>query len=444
MPTLAVGAATANLNPPLGATIPGYFEVRRATGYHDDLLARAVYIAADPPLALVALDTISLRRELVVAIREQAARELEIPAELVFVCATHTHTGGPASAPFLTEEHDPAYLQLLLDRSVEALAAARERVQPAALGVASAQVPGLQFNRRYWMRDGSVQTNPGSANPEVVRPAGPVDPRMQVLAFRPLAGGPLALLVNYGLHCDTVGGTEISADFPGVLTQRLQAALGADTTVLFLQGAAGAINHIDVLGGEAPAEHSHELFMSTHRTAELTLAIGETLAAAVLDLLPGMAFAEDWSVAEAHAELTLATRQPTPEQLAHAHALLETHQPEDLHEADDIYDFEALRMSQHPETEATLELQILRLGPAALVGIPGEVFTELAQLIQSHSPWAETGIVELANGSEGYVPTARAFAEGGYEIRLARSSKLVPEAGDTIVAKATELLANLS
>jgi len=137
-------------------------------------------------------------------------------------------------------------------------------------------------------------------------------------------------------------------------------------------------------------------------------------------------------------------RQARPEQLAHARAVLKIHRPEDLKEADDLYDYEAWRMSQSGETEAELEIQALRIGPALLVGIPNEVFTELGQLIQAHSPGADTLIVELANGYEGYLPTARAFAEGGYEMRLARSSKLAPGTGEAVVAKATELLEGLA
>jgi hypothetical protein len=270
-----------------------------------------------------------------------------------------------------------------------------------------------------------------------------VDETMHLLAFRPAGGGPLTLVVNFALHCDTVGGTLISADYPGHLTRRLQEALDTDTVVLFLTGAAGDINHIDVLHGEAPATHDHELFMKTTRPAELTGEIGRKLAEAVLGLLPGLAFSAEWDVAEAHTRLRAGVRQPTAEQLARARALLATQSADDLTEADDIYDYDALLLSELGQTEVELELQAVRLGPAALVGIPNEVFTELGQLLRAQAPLAETLVVELANGAEGYLPTARAFAEGGYETRLARSSKLVPETGDAVVLAATELLERL-
>ena len=60
--------------------------------------------------------------------------------------------------------------------------------------------------------------------------------------------------------------------------------------------------------------------------------------------------------------------------------------------------------------------------------------------IESRSPWQPTAVVELANGWEGYLPTARAFAEGGYETLLARSSKLARETAEAVVEKAGEVL----
>ncbi|NLO72813.1 MAG: hypothetical protein GX100_01720 [candidate division WS1 bacterium] len=443
MPMPHVGAASLSIAPPLGVSMPGYFADRRASGYRDEVGVHALWVEAEPPLALLSLDVIALERETVATIRAAAAERLGLPGERLLIAATHTHTGPPSRPYFASDAQDAAYLESLTDRCVEALAAAQAGKRPARLGVASRLVPGLQFNRRYWMRDGSVQTNPGIQNPEVVRPAGPVDPTMYLVAFQPVEDGPPALLVNYALHADTVGGTEVSADFPGVLRRRLQAELGPETTVLFFNGPAGDINHIDVLGGEAPAEHSRELFMKTHRPPELTQRIGESLAAAALGLLPGMDFTEDWPVVEAHTALRIPTRQPAAEQVEYGRKLLETHRPEDLYETDDVYALAALRLSESGLTEVELEIQAMRMGNTALVGIPCEVFTELGQLIQANSPWPQTLIVELANGCEGYLPTARAFAEGGYEIRLSRSSKLIPEAGDMIVAQATELLRQL-
>jgi len=439
-----VGSATVVINPPRGASIPGYFHGRQVTGIHDDVQARATVIEGEPPLALLALDVIGVSRETVLAIRSAADADLDLPGERIFVSATHTHTGPPMHSTFLTER-DQQYLEQLVVWCVEALRLAQGNLRPAALGVASIQVPGLAFNRRYWMADGSVKTNPGIGNPEVVRPAGPVNDKLTVTAFRPLEDGPLTLLVNFALHADTVGGTEISADYVGYLTGALQEALGQDTVILFLNGPCGDINHWDVLGGKAEKPVDNEVsFMHGDQDPQYPQRVGHRLGEGVIDLLPDLEYEADWLVHEAHSLLTVGVRQPSAEQLERAEGLLVVKAPQDLQTIEEVYDYEARQLSRLEVTEVELEIQALRLGANALVGLPNEVFTELGQLIQATSPFAETMVVELANGCEGYLPTARAFAEGGYETMLARSSKLVPEAGEMIAAQASELLQQLA
>jgi hypothetical protein len=227
------------------------------------------------------------------------------------------------------------------------------------------------------------------------------------------------------------------------MRRALREKLGADTVVVFLNGAAGDINHLDVLGGAPPTNVAHDLFMEVARDCEFTPRAGQALAEAVLGLLPELEYAAEWPVSEAHELLTAGLRQATPEQLERARAVRAERGDAPLTEAGELYDREALLLYEEGQTEATLEIQALRLGPVALVGLPNEVFTELGQAIQVRSPFAHTLIVELANGSEGYLPTPRAFAEGGYETMLARSSKLVPEAGAQVVEKALEVLGEL-
>ena len=87
-----------------------------------------------------------------------------------------------------------------------------------------------------------------------------------------------------------------------------------------------------------------------------------------------------------------------------------------------------------------VEVQVIVIGATAFVGLPGEIFTEFGLQIKAASPFLETFVVELANGWHGYIPTQEAFIHGGYEARLGFTSRLVPEAGDRMVAAALRLL----
>ncbi|MFA0777524.1 MAG: hypothetical protein PVTTEEND_001238 [Candidatus Fervidibacter sp.] len=64
--------------------------------------------------------------------------------------------------------------------------------------------------------------------------------------------------------------------------------------------------------------------------------------------------------------------------------------------------------------------------------------------IKRRSPFPMTFVVTCANGMVGYLPTPDAFKGGGYEVRLARSSQLMPDAGERLVAEALQLLSVLT
>ena len=96
------------------------------------------------------------------------------------------------------------------------------------------------------MKDGTVATNPGFLNPNVVQPMGDIDARMPLLYAEDINGAPLLTWVNYSMHPDTVGGTWISADYPYFLGRALARLKGPDMLPVFTIGAAGNVNHWDV------------------------------------------------------------------------------------------------------------------------------------------------------------------------------------------------------
>jgi hypothetical protein len=97
------------------------------------------------------------------------------------------------------------------------------------------------------MKDGTVRFNPGVRNPEIVRPAGPIDPDLPFILFTK-DKKPAGSLTVFALHADTVGGTEYSADYPGQLAAELRREFGDGFTSIFGLGTCGDINHIDVSG----------------------------------------------------------------------------------------------------------------------------------------------------------------------------------------------------
>jgi neutral ceramidase len=134
----------------------------------------------------------------------------------------------------------------------------------------------VSFNRRYLLKDGTVKMNPGRRNPDIVRPAGPVDPDLSIVLFESSETKPVAIIVNYALHVAVVGGNRFSADFPGIVSSLLSKVYGKEMVTMYTNGTSGNINHIDVtrknqLDGYAESER-----------------IGTILAADVMKALPSL------------------------------------------------------------------------------------------------------------------------------------------------------------
>jgi len=283
------------------------------------------------------------------------------------------------------------------------------------------------------MRDGSVGWNPGKLNPQIVRPAGPIDPEVGVLFAESIAAKPAPLLtfVNYALHPDTTGGTRISADYPGALSRALALYKGPEMLTLFANGTCGNINHTDVrwAGAQGSPQEATRL--------------GTMLAAAVFKAYPRLQPLTNAGVLRVRSEIVKLPLPPfTPEQLEAARFDVRTAK-------DNTRDgfMELVRAHRVLDTAARegrpqeVEMQVIALGrDVAWVAWPGEIFVELGLSVKAGSPFAHTYNVELANGTIGYIPNKSAYPEGNYEVESARVAE---GSGEMLVTSALRMLAEL-
>ena len=91
---------------------------------------------------------------------------------------------------------------------------------------------------------------------------------------------------------------------------------------------------------------------------------------------------------------------------------------------DQVQAFKAADVSERLGKPLAVEVQVISLGDdLAWVSLPGEIFVELGLPIKAGSPFKQTMIAELANGSIGYVPTKVAYPQGNYEVVSARCAE---------------------
>ncbi len=432
-----LGRAAVKITPPAGIPLAGYYSIRLADGTNDDLFAKALVLEMDgAKAAMVACDLVGVDRPVVEAARKLIEKTTGIRAEHVLISATHSHTGPLLRARFLAAiEGRPLqiakeYLAALPGRIAESVKLADASLAPARVWTACGHEDTISFNRRYLMKDGSVKTNPGKMNPDIVQPAGPTDPDVAVLYFDTAESKPLATYVNFAMHLDTVGGTHFSADYAYTLAKLLSAIKTPEMLTLFTIGAAGDINHIDVKTRDP------------QKGAPEAKRIGTVLAGEVLKTYARLEPVKPAPPAVRSEMLKLRAPKYAPVEVEKAKLLasrfgkMPAPPMLDMVQAMKVLDAATLDGQALPA-----EVQVIALGnQIAWVGLPGEIFVELGTAIKKASPFPRTIVVELANGAISYVPTKRAFDEGGYEVLSARCAA---GCGEMLADAAIRLLAEL-
>ena len=418
---LKVGAAEAVITPTLSSPMAGYFYDRTAQGVHDDLKAKAIlFQQSGKTIGLVACDLINLPRSIVDRAKALIEQRTGIPPEHLIISATHAHTG-----PRRQESYD----DWLVEKIADAVQMASGRPTPARIDFGVGEEKRLAFHRRFWMKDGSLRTNPGKLNPDIVQPAGGIDPSVPVLTISRPNGEPIAAVVNSALHLDTIGGDSISADFPYYLSSILSRVMGPQMLTLYTTGACGNINHWDVHN-----EDPQRSFAEAER-------IGTMLAGEVLKVTTMVKPVRVDRIDGLLEEVTLPLISYTEEDLVKAREIIKTPNPPGVDFVlERVWALKVLDVANREQPTVSTCVQALRLGDVAFVAAPCELFHELGLDIKRRSPFPHTVVIELANDNIGYVPRREDYKNGGYEVV---NSRLAPGCGEQLVETALGLLDEL-
>ena len=282
--------------------------------------------------------------------------------------------------------------------------------------------------------------NPPRGSSKLDRPAGPTDPEISFVSVQSLDGRAIALLANYSLHY--VGGVrsgDVSADYFGYFAKFIEEKLGAtDQSPPFVgilsNGTSGDVNNINF------PEKSTRKYKRYEKMQE----VAGKVASRVFEAHQQIKF-QDWvPLAAKQVNLTLKTRQPTPEMIAHFAKVTadgEDDDPNRRQSREEIYADRIAKIQKAPK-EVQIQLQALRIGDLGIAAIPFETFAETGLELKDRSPFPDTFTIELANGSYGYLPTPQQHRLGGYETWLG-SSYVEKEATTKIVATLLEMFQSL-
>ena len=450
---MKVGFSEKDISPELPGDFPLADGSPRIEPVHDPLKIRAaVFDDGTTRVALVGCDVESMLRGVVLRARAEIERVCGIPPSHVLMGASHSH-----SAPFVTvaepglydgaselvrriayEEYScpsPEYVDFVVRQIAAAVTAADRDKTPATCCVGTGRESSVTFNRRFRMRDGTTWTHPGKNHPDIVEPAGDIDPDVNVVGVWDEADRFRGCVVNFGCHGTTKPG-DLSADWVYYLEQTIRGVMGQDAVVVFLNGACGDVTQ---LNNQTDADlEVGELYARR---------VGQCVGAEALKVLAKAPRGDLAPVAALSETLRIRRLKPSAERVQRALATYES-PPQDrgywpLHHAKKMILLDGLVKLQ---PEADVEIQAIQIGPAVFLANPAEFFVKSGRRIKDASAFPVTCISEMSNGCVGYTPPAEAFGPsgGGMETWLIDYRNLVPEAEERIVQTSIRLAEQLT
>ncbi|HUT94219.1 MAG TPA: hypothetical protein VMY37_32465 [Thermoguttaceae bacterium] len=417
---------------------PTVFPIQLRSGpshyVHDPLHVRAIAFENGEGRAVIALvDAIGVGRETSDEAKAIVAEKTGWKSTEMLVCATHTHSapkGGDTTPGRI------AYEEKRFNGIVQALTGAIESLEPAKVGFAFDEEPSEVYNRRWFLKPGTMDPNPfgeldqvrtNAPRDNLLKPAGPTDPEVCVVDVRTRRGKALGLIANYALHY--VGGIPkveeedgkiagmASADYFGefarIMPYRVGGANPSDNFVAMMtNGASGDINNIDFYRKRAPRAPFEQVRVVATKAADAAWRAVKKIEQ----------YDEDPVVAMRQREVALRYRTTTKTEVERDLKLLDLprKEREKLHRRATQYANATVSYSEPDRTENVI-VQAIRIGDQAIVSMPFEVLVEIGLEIKDKSPFPHTFLIELANGGYGYLPPPNQHELGGYETWIGTS-----------------------
>ncbi|MBK8094910.1 MAG: hypothetical protein IPK32_23805 [Verrucomicrobiaceae bacterium] len=437
------GAAVIDITPTkLPVLVNGGMLSRYLDKINTRVNARAIVVTdGKTQIAIVVADSCMMGRDVLDEAKKMAAAQTGIPADRMLISATHSHTA-PASMGCLGTDADPAYVPLLKEKLVQAIAAAQAALKPARIGFAKANAAEFTALRQWIRRPDRLAEDPfgnmsvranmhaGRIWDDVTGESGPEDPDLSLISIQTAEGKPLAVLANFSMHY--FGDKDISADYFGLfsdgLTQRLDPT--GKMVGIMSHGCSGDIYRVDY---KAPEAQRPKPTIDEFTSGLLDIAVKAHA---------GIEYRADVDVAMMERRMTLKYRVPDKQRLEWAQRIVAEMGDRPLKTPTEVYAREQIILHERQQTE--IVVQGLRIGPIGIATTPNETYAITGLKIKAASPLPHTMVIELANGGDGYIPPPEMHAWGGYNTWAARSAGLEVMAESKITAAAIECLESAS
>jgi len=407
---LQIATFSVDATPPIGSPLC-HANVAPAKSVDDPLSARGLVllIPKQKPIVLAAVDWVGIANAGHDAWREALAKAARTTTDRVTVHTLHQHDapGFDLTSEAILAKHGLAGIECNVEHANQVIAnaaaalrqAMKKTVPVTHLGVGAGKVEQFASNRRILGPDGKVRFMRMSScrNAEVrAAPEGVIDPMVRVVSFWD-GEKPVAVLSYYATHPQSHYGKGcVSADTVGLARSMREAALPG---VFHM--------HFDGAGGNIAAGKYNDGSPENRRVLAGRLANG--MAEAWQHTRTESVKPEDivWKVEPVNLPLRDTLTNDAP--------LLKILSDQSAAPREKIRAARNLAWSQRCKSGHQIAITSLRLGSIALLHLPGELFVEYQLAAQKLAHDVTVCLAAYADGGPGYIGTAEAYDQGGYE-----------------------------
>jgi len=421
-----------DVTPPLGSPLCEG-AVEPAQQIVDPLSLRGLVLqGSDAPIVLCAVDWVGIGNGAYDAFRAKLAEAAGTSPDRVALHTLHQHDapGCDFEAEALLSArsaggamYDVKFTRDVLDRAAAALRQCLAAPAPVThLGIGVGRVEKVASNRRVLGPDGRVQYVRYSSCviPEAIAaPEGTIDPDVRLLS---LWNGdqPLVVLSYYATHPQSYYGKGgVSADFVGMARSQREAALPGVPQIHF-NGAAGNV----AAGKYNDGSPANRPILAGRLAAGMSAAWNSTRR------MPITAADVGWRVREVKLPASAFVLDEVPLQ-----RLLDNPGARPMDRVRAAID---LAWVSRVKAGRAIQLSCLRLGPAYVLHMPGELFIEYQLAAARMKPEATVCMAAYGDYGPGYIGTEIAYSQGGYETSYV--SRVSPQVEKVLMSALEDLL----
>ncbi|MEC7880702.1 MAG: neutral/alkaline non-lysosomal ceramidase N-terminal domain-containing protein [Chloroflexota bacterium] len=452
---IKVGTSRVDITPPIGMPHANWGSSAHqvAEGIDMPMYCYAMYLeseSSENKVVILDFDLCSMSEEIDGMVRDAVVSSLDIPRENIRICLSHTHAGPPYGkdnlngAGWITEgiELINPYYDSFPEKISRAIDEAVNSVVDCNVSYGNGR-SDININRRPADKNGALFTGRNWD--------GPVDHSVDVIGFDAADGTPVATIVGYACHPHILGPDNrlISPDYPGHMRKTVEEIVGG--RCIFFQGYAGNQGPVHTFVGEVEAARKAGKLLGLE-ASKVRLSIDPfEREEKLVEIIPAgadLGMYEDVPVNTPNDDLVISNTYvdlptldfPSYEEASKVFelALEELKKARESGNQEEIKkmvskskraNFTRRNSLRSKDGKVNIWIQTIKIGDIVLQGIPLEPFIEYGNKIKSLNPNKKIVLSGYTNGIHGYLPTAIAYEEGGYETR---NTPLSPESEELI------------